>query len=499
MLAATSLAVALAAAVVARWAYVRLAAGTLVDQHYWLQAAAASRADRRLPARLPGKYLLEDEAQSYPPVFGLLLSFFPETWLERGAPWLTQIADALLILLIGWMAWRLGLGLTGIAVVVAVIGLTPALVAYNVQVNPRSLANLFLSAKLLLEVAAAGGFGDLAAPAWMLWTGAAVFTALVFLTHKMTTQLMLALWPAWAWALGSVDAALMPIAGLTLSILLTGRAFAFEQWRAHGDIVRFWHKHWRLLGAHAFRHSPIYGDPALAASAVFHKPGLQGIVSHLALIVGHAAIFLPLPLTLLFAPAPPAWLGVWFFGAAVVAVLTLFVPPLKCLGGGHLYLINLAAPGALWWAALVDQPALPTLLLFAAGMAATLAALAAGWLRRARLPIGADLDFERLVSLLQKSPPARVAIFPLVRAEALARLTPHAVLWGGHGYGFARLEPLLPVISRPVTETLRANAIDWVAWNADYWPEGEAALKAEGAISECQALGLWRLAAVSRG
>src|SRR5207237_2971915 len=61
-------------AVASRTAVVRAAAASgKVDHYYWMLAARAYRTQEGLPVRLDEKYLLDDERQAYPPLFGVLL------------------------------------------------------------------------------------------------------------------------------------------------------------------------------------------------------------------------------------------------------------------------------------------------------------------------------------------------------------------------------------------------------------------------------------------
>lgn len=496
-LVAVSLAL-LAAIVAVRLAFVRQAAASRVDHHFWLQAAVVIRADSRLPPRLPGKFLLEDATLSYPPFFGWLLARFSDDVLRRHAVLVAQAADLGLAALVAWVVASGPGGFAGALVAVAIVGFAPVLVAYNVQVNPRGWGNLFLTAKLVLEAAGAGllPFG---LPIEVAWLAAAAATALVFLSHKMTIQLMLFLWPVWALALGSPVAAAMPPVGLVLAILVTGPSFAAYQWRGHADIVRFWHRRWRWLGAHPLRHSPVYGDPALLAESAFHKPGLAGVRAHLRTVAGYGPALLVLPLALPLVPPPPVWILVWFAGAYAAVFLTLFVPALKCFGGGHYYVFNAVAPGALWWGHLAATPEVPVIGLGALAAILTAAALTAGWRQRAGQKVATDADFEQLVADLRAAPPGRIAVFPLVRAEDIAARTPHAVLWGGHGYGFERLDLIYPVVSQPLVKTFAQYRIGMVAWHVGYWPDGETALRAEGLVNRIAQYGQWRLADVPTG
>lgn len=154
------------------------------------------------------------------------------------------------------------------------------------------------------------------------------------------------------------------------------------------------------------------------------------------------------------------------------------------------------APGALWWGHLAATPELPVIGLGALAALLTAAALAAGWRQRAGQTVATDADFERLLADLRAMPPARIAVFPLVRAEDIAARTPHAVLWGGHGFGFERLGLVFPVVSQPLATTFAQYGIGMVAWQVGYWPDGETALRAEGLVNRIDAYGQWRLAEV---
>ena len=78
MMAVVELVLALTAAIVARAAFIIVSRRAATDHYYWVLAARAYRQMKSLPAVIPGKYLLEDERQFYPPLFGWLLSKFPE-------------------------------------------------------------------------------------------------------------------------------------------------------------------------------------------------------------------------------------------------------------------------------------------------------------------------------------------------------------------------------------------------------------------------------------
>lgn len=483
---------ALVFSIVLREAFVRNSQYSRVDHHYWILAARAYRARKRLPAVIRGKYLLEDERQAYPPLFGILLAAVPERWLSGPQmPRLMQFGDLSVIAALYLFGHAAGLELET-TVLILVYGTAPVLVAYNTQLNPRALGNLFLVAKCVLEILAVM-LGPGEPLAWLAWLAATGFAALIVLTHKMTTQLMFAMWPIWPFALGAWQAALVPLAGVGLASLAVGKEMARLQWLAHYDIVRFWNRHHRRLGAHAFRDSPIYGEGRPDTRTLLHKGGPAGILSHVKILAGYGPLILLLPVTLIFVDAPPPYVFWWWAAAVGFALATLFIGPLKCLGAGYYYLFNAAAPSALWWAMVFpgSPPAMKAL--FAAGLALTVLALVMGFRVRAGRDKIRDPGFDAALDALGREPTANLAVFPLNAADEAALRTPHTLLWGGHGYGFDRLTSIFPVVSRPLDEVFSQEKCSLILIDSGYWPDAEAAVGKECAPASIEAFGRWRL------
>jgi hypothetical protein len=490
-------ALAIATAVIAaagRFAIGRAAvASGRVDHYYWMLAAAAYREQRGLPVVIPDKYLLEDDTQAYPPLFGILLG---RCGLDRWGLGAVSVVEMLQAAALAALMAALAAPYAAIILAVALFAATPVLVTYNTQLNSRVVGDLFLFGLLAAEVGllfAADGAGARV----VLGSLAAVLTALVIMTHKMTLQLYTALLLPWSWAVGSVVPLLVFAAGSLLFVALVGPRFAAYQLRAHWDIVRFWGRHWRRLGAHQFRDSPIYGAASGACATCFHQPGVRGVIRHLRVVVSYLPIAVALPLASAVTSSwPPAWVLVWLGAIYVCALATLFVPRLKCLGGGHLYVFNAAAPAALYVGWLPDTPAPAGVL--AVGLLATVVSLIMAW-RVVRSRIAArDEMFHEAAAALARVPRSRVAVFPLQSAEAVAWHTPHAVLWGAHGYGFSRLEGFFPVLTQPVSTFLREYRIQWVLCDQRFWPLDGARLATEGMrVAGETAHGHWRLIRMS--
>jgi hypothetical protein len=480
-------------ALVARIAVGRAAMATgRVDHYYWIVAARAYRTQRRLPVRIPGKYLLEVEEQAYPPLFGLLLG---RCGLDRhGLSAVVFVEFAQIAVMVALLA-SIGVAPAAIMLAGVLYAAAPVVVMYNTQLNSRVLGDLFLFALFAAEATAT--FVDTSITAsWILWAAATVLTSLVVLTHKMTLQLYAVLLLPWSWALGTARPLLAFAAGFLMYVAAVGRRFAAYQFRAHWDIVRFWDQHWRELGGHQFRDSPIYGSPERQCTSCFHQPGLQGAVKHVRTVAAYAPLNLVLPVASLAAGAwPPAWLLVWLGGIYAWAAATLFVPRLKCLGGGHLYVFNAVAPGACYVAWLPGTA--PVIAMLALGILMSAASHAMAWRIVGARPAARDEMFDEVLDALRDLPAGRVAVFPTQSAEAVAAMTDHAVLWGAHGYGFTRLEGFFPVLTRPLGDFLRMYAIRWVLCDHRFWPLGAERLRLEGVeVSGERAFGNWVLTEV---
>ncbi|TVR11190.1 MAG: hypothetical protein EA385_01825 [Salinarimonadaceae bacterium] len=388
--------------------------------------------------------------------------------------------DFLTLILIVVAFVMMGGGQYGVAALILIYGMAPVLAAYNVQLASRGLGNLLLVIKMFAEVGAIHSDGATAAALWIV---AALAAAGVILTHKMTTQFMLFAWPIWPLSIGAgVDilfAFAVPVAGLFIAAGATGVKFQARQWAAHAEIVGFWTRRWRDLGGHSFRRSPIYAVPGQSGGKTFHQPGVRGAVSHVVLLGSYLPMAFLLPMSLLWSPPPPTWLIAWLFVALAASILTLFVPFLKGLGGGHLYLFNAVPPAAIWWGLLLERGETPSFIFFAVGFAATITSLAIAYRRRTVLSRRSDGGLDEAIAFLRAEPASRVAAFPWTVPERIAFETHHRVFWGGHGAGLDKLEPFFPVMSRTLREAFSEHRIRWVLLSTTWWPEGEAAIRRE--------------------
>lgn len=476
---------------IARVLIIRASSASSVDQHYWLVAARAYREQRTLPVRIPAKYLLEDEEQAYPPLFGMLLGRIGS---KNARKLLTHALEVIEFAALGLLLFALGLPIEMALVALGFYVTAPVLVVYNAQLTPRILGDLFLFVAMALQLIAVVPSIPVEVQ-WICWAASAGLLALVIMTHKMTLQLHIVLMPVWWWALGAWQVPVATLVGFATYTLFVGVHFAKYQFSAHWDIVTFWNRHWRELGAHQFVHSPLYGDVRVDRSACFHQPGWRGVVKHLRVVVSYAPVVLVLPICSLVTGAwPPAWVLVWLGGVYIWALLTLFVVPLKCLGGGHLYIFNAIVP-AVFYVAYLPQTLMVSVLL-TAGALLTVVSLVMAWRIINSRSIATGNDFDEVIQYILALPKANFAVFPLQSAEPVAARTHHSVLWGGHGFGFCNMEGFFPVLTQPLTHYFTKYLVNWVLWNSRFWPEGETRLISERLIekSAVQQFGAWCLA-----
>lgn len=438
--------------------------GAGIDHWFWKSWVEAYRRTRRFPPELP-QYLL-DEHQWYPPVFPLLLSMMPDGAFDR---WNRTVAIAIdllrMALLLGVAHWQSD----GSVVVIGLAGLlyatTPIQIFYNVQLNPRGLGALLLDALLVLLLLNL----DAGGPPWT-WVVIVAFSGLILLTHKMTTQLF------WFVMLGTAVLyqdwrvlALVP-ASLAAAMVLSG-GFYGRVLRAHWDIVTFWNRHWRWIGADVLRESPIYGDGTYERPEKLHRAGWPGFRWHLFLLVAfNPSAWIACLLTyerlagsaVLIYPTP---LLVWLLLPCLFAGLTTFVPVMKCLGAGYLYVYNTSLVASLLLALTFQYTRVPefstpfvvlALLLNIAGTLVYYRQFVSN--KRGRVHEGLD----EMIETLRGLPQGAVMCIPPNWYEVVAYRTGQPVLWGAHGYGFRKVEPTWPRLLLPVGDILRRHDIRYL-------------------------------------
>src|ERR687883_134153 len=112
-----------------------------VDPCYSLASAAAIRQQKRLPIRLP-QYLLHEPFESYPAVFPLFLAALPQAWLNRNFWLVSPIIDAVQLLLLYLLSFRLTDSVLAAGTAGLIYAVTPQLISETRNLNGRAFASL---------------------------------------------------------------------------------------------------------------------------------------------------------------------------------------------------------------------------------------------------------------------------------------------------------------------------------------------------------------------
>ncbi len=435
-----------------------------VDQWFWRAYIEKVRRDGQFPPDLPQFRL--DRAQWYPPLFPWLLAKAPPAVFDRYAGLVAIFLD---LLRLGLLIFAVRL-ITGSDMAVLVAGLvyilTPLLTTYNMQLNPRGLGALFLDAAWLCVLA----LYCIGAPTYILAV-ACVFIGLVFITHKMTTQVFLFVLLMMVGFSGEWVLLLLLPGGMVAALLLSG-GFYVRVLRAHAEIIRFWFHNWRWSGSNPILESPVYGDPGFESLGKFYRRGLRALVRRLQFVIGFnpwmIAVMLIMGLALVRGntlSGVESAICLWLMATFAFGVLTTLVPQLRCFGQGYLYGYNGAFPAALalGLTSLSQGGELYWRLIAATGMAASAYALVSFFhALRASRTMKIDAQLESALLRLAELPEGTVMCLPQHWHDVTAYRTGKPVAFGGHGYGFDLLQPVFPRLLIPIKEFISAYKIRYL-------------------------------------
>ncbi len=453
------------------------------DAYYFLLCAEEFRNRPQLPIVLPGYYLLEAQEQYYPPGFSIFCSLFPPRWLDRYHWLISHVIDAgMFVTLVVWVSAHAGLALawgTGIAYAAG----TLAMEYRSLTSRPLGvvLFTIFIFANKLsvdgsivgLVVAIAAGF-------------------LILFTHKLSIQLLWFMIPILA-IIDQSLAWLFPLFGSYLAALLIGRRFFIDVLRAHADIVRFWHRNWPLLGAHMVRQSPIYGDGRSNTSVhagIDARSALNYIVS-----VIRQNYFAPmLAISLIDYPALSDWDRFFVHWAALAycwALLTLYLPSLRSVGLGTLYVKYAHLPVLVLTASILAKAGMPwpwLIVLVCVGYNIRYYwnlishMRQSGWQSTGALSGGLSEIIDRIKTI--DAP--RILCVPTHIADSVAYHTRKPVLWGTHGYGFRQVEAIFPVLRKCLDEIVRDLGATHLLLDRRYAEPAELAIDPTKVSAEAQ-------------
>lgn len=440
---------------------------TGVDHYYWLTCVKNFKKQKSIPFKIKNKYLLEHDKQYYPPGFAVFLSFFSVKFLEKNGSYVIPFLIDILCLFLTLVFCKSFLSYSDLLVVVCLYLSAPILLVYNTQLTSRGLGNLFFICSMLGFITFIN-HNEFFIP---LVICSSLFFALMYLTHKMTTQYCLFLFLLIIFSGLNFESKLyifltILIGGL-FSAFIVGFNFSKMQLKTHLEIISFWNRNWKNLGAHQFKDSKYYLVNDGTVSSKFHKSNLIGYINYLKMIFSYLPSLILVPYAILFFNIPE-WLKIWLFSSIIISFGTLFVSYFRCLGGGHLYLFNTVVPISICWAFGTNNIEEKVIFLFVTLMSFFISLIA---LYKRIKQKQDDVENMNLIKYLNSHKKMNIGVFPTTFAERTAYETDHNVLWGAHGYSFLDVEPTWPVSKMTLTSMFKKYDLKMIVVNLIWWKE----------------------------
>ncbi|HTD79342.1 MAG TPA: hypothetical protein VK898_17005, partial [Chloroflexota bacterium] len=224
-----------------------------VDTWYYLASAEAIRAQKRLPIRLP-QYLLHEDKESYPAVFPLFLALLPQKWLQSYFWLLSPMIDAIHLLLLYLLAFRLTDSVLAAGTAGLIYAVTPQLISETRNLNGRAFASLLQTITMLVllrsAIPSSGPSATLTNPGdYGLWLVGVLLVAVLYNTHTSTTIAFLVSVATLSAVFGETRLLLAGLAGLPLAVLMSG-GYYVRVIRNHLYAAQFWINNLRYTRAH---------------------------------------------------------------------------------------------------------------------------------------------------------------------------------------------------------------------------------------------------------
>jgi hypothetical protein len=435
-----------------------------VDAWYYLAYARAFRRTPGLKVRLP-QYLLQDQEQSYAPIFPSLLALIPEKLLGKAFWAISPLIDCLTLGLLFIMALKLTANPTVAVVAALTYAVSPTLISETRALSPRSFGVLIHAVSLVLLIRATIG------PSHWMWTaGALVSGACLYLSSA--TAMASYLFVAASLSVAFVNPRYLGLALASMGIAwLVSFGHLGRVFMNYVHAVRFWIRHRWLFGSHPILDSPVYGGPRKSPGERPAEPGFlgQGLGAQMLRLLGENPFLLALPFA---APALGGWvmhLFVWAASLSSFAVISTVIWPLRAFGPGRNYMKAAIFPTAYVLAAAIGSPSGFTR---PAGLA-TLAALAASGVSvlffvsymgtktnelNAHVPPG----LRAITVLLKALPQGGVVCLPGGYSDYVTYQTERPVLWGSHSGSLQKFELVSPVWRERVEEAARRFGVRYL-------------------------------------
>lgn len=435
-----------------------------VDSWYYLCYARAFRKAPGIRVKLP-QYLLQDQEQSYAPVFPSLLALIPEKVLARIFWAISPGIDCLTLILLFLLALKLTAAPTVAVIAALAYAVSPTLISETRALSPRSFGVLLHAVSLVLLLRASIGI-----PHWTWTTGALLAGALVYLSSATASASYVFVAGVLTLTLGEPRHLLIALASMAIAWILSlghlGRVFV-----NYAHAVRYWVRHRKMFGSHPVLDSEVYGGPRVRPTARPRELGFlgQGLGPQMLRLLGENPFLLVLPLARNSRGAWPEALFVWAASISAFAVISTVVWPLRAFGPGRNYMKSAIFPTAYILAAaigtpqgLMSAPGLATLAALGASMVSVIFFLVYMRGKKNELTAHVPPGLRALAQRLEQLPPGGVVCLPGGYSDYITYKTERQVLWGGHSGSLDKFELVSPVWRERVEDAARSRGVRYL-------------------------------------
>jgi hypothetical protein len=449
-----------------------------VDTWYYLASADAIRHQRRIPIRLP-QYLLHDKSESYPVVFPLFLALLPRDWLRRNHWLVSPLIDAVHLLLLYFLAFRLTDSVVAAGTAGLIYAVTPQLISETRNLNGRAFASLLLTlcmlAMLRSDIPSSGPTSMLLGQSETVPTiAAAILIALLYNTHTSTTIALIVTSAVLTVATGHVRFIALALAGLPLAIVLSG-GYYVRVITNHVYAARFWVRNLGFTRAHQVNDSPVLNPGVHRPASGMYAPKWRSRLALAIRVLGEN----PFIVAMLATPIPDnIWAFHMYWWAVAIlgwSVLTTFGGPLRILGPGFHYMKASIFPTAYTLAVTInireggvsafDVMLLISFLLCFGALSYFYRVMDS---RQTELTAQTPPDLTRATDYLSTLPGRAAIVLPNMYADFVAYNSGKSVLWGGHSGNLSRFEEFFPVIRRPLEYFFERYSVQYVVLDLVY-------------------------------
>lgn len=427
-----------------------------VDQYSWMKLINAMRVN---PNSVPEikEYIL-DLKQWYPPLFARVLSKFSEDFLNKYSILITQFLSLIRLSILIYFYFQINGSYDGLLFAIIIYLTAPILVYYDNQINGRLFGAILVDLALLSYYFY---FESDLGIFFLLFT--VLITVLLFFSHKMSQQLLI-------WLnifIAIYFKSLIPILVIIVSVII---AFIFgykKYFKAHLEIVAFWHRNRYKLGSHQFYESKLYGKDGFVYKFRLHGDGVKSFIKKILLIIG----MLPFVLFIIF-NFEFSYFGLVIIATLILILLTSFFDSMLCLGSGNLYSYNMVTfLGFYLITTNIDFISSINQFLIVVVFIMTFGSIFKFYRGLNNKQKQKDNNYNEAVDFLEESELDRIMVIPFQLPDEIAFKTGKKVFWGAHGYGFKWIEPYFPVFNEKIENAIFDWNLGGIFLQKEYWPE----------------------------